>query len=106
MEKNGPAEVRIDSYVAGGLSLSVQASRETLVGTSIPNWRGWRVTIDGESTQPIPFNRAFVSFLVPEGSHRVRLRYLPDGFVAGAALTGASLAVCTLLAARRRTRRG
>lgn len=97
-ETNGPADVRIESYVAERVRLATEARAETLIGTSIPNWSGWKLTIDGKPEPLIPFNRAFVSFLVPPGRHRAELRYLPDGFVWGAALTGSSLALCVLLA--------
>ncbi len=101
-EDNGPADVRIESYVAGGLSLAIDAARDTLVGTSIPRWRGWKLTIDGKPAPTIPFNHAFLSFVAPAGRHRARLRYLPDGFLYGAALTGSSLGLCVLLAVRAR----
>ena len=102
---NGPADVRIDSYVADRLSLSIDAKRDTLVGTSIPRWRGWKLTIDGKPAPTIPFNHAFVAFVAPAGRHRAQLRYLPDGFLYGAGLTGSSLLLCAFLAARARRAR-
>ena len=99
---NGPADVRIDSYVADRLSLSIDAKRDTLVGTSIPRWRGWKLTIDGKPAPTIPFNHAFIAFVAPAGRHRAQLRYLPDGFLYGAGLTGSSLLLCAFLAARAR----
>lgn len=104
-EDNGPADVRIDSYVADRLRLTTDAASETLIGTSIPNWRGWKVKIDGEPARVLWFNRAFVSFRAPPGRHRVELRYLPDGFVYGAALTGVSAVACAVVAALARRRR-
>jgi hypothetical protein len=104
-EDNGPADVRIDSYVADRLSLSIDATRDTLIGTSIPRWRGWKLTIDGKPAPTIPFNHAFVAFVAPAGRHRARLRYLPDGFLYGAALTSSSLLLAALLAARARRAR-
>ncbi len=99
---NGPAEVRISSYAAERLLLEIDAHEETLVGTSIPAWRGWRLTIDGKRAPLVPFNRAFLSFLAPPGRHTAVLRYLPDGFLYGASLTVATLLACGALARRAR----
>jgi len=95
---NGPAEVRISSYAAERMRLEIDAREETLVGTSIPGWRGWRLTIDGKRAPLIPFNRAFLSFLAPSGRHTAVLRYLPNGFLYGAGLTAATLLACLALA--------
>ena len=97
---NGPAEVRISSYAAERMLLEVDAPEETLVGTSIPAWRGWRLSIDGKRAPLVPFNRAFLSFRVPPGRHTAVLRYLPDGFLYGAGLTVATLLACGALARR------
>ncbi len=99
---NGAAEVRIASYAADRMRLSIDARDETLVGTSIPSWRGWRLRIDGRRAPLIPFNHAFLSFRVPAGRHEAVLRYLPDGFVYGAAITGAAVVLCAVLALRSR----
>jgi hypothetical protein len=99
---NGPAEVRISSYAAERMTLEVDAREETLVGTSIPAWRGWRLTIDGKRAPLVPFNRAFLSFRVSPGRHSAALRYLPDGFLYGAGLTVATLLACGVLARRAR----
>ena len=49
----------------------------------------------------IPFNRAFLGFEVPAGRHEAVLRYLPDGFVWGAAISLASVLACAWLALRK-----
>jgi hypothetical protein len=97
---NGLAEVRISSYTAERMLLEVDAREETLMGTSIPAWRGWRLTIDGKRAPLVPFNRAFLSFVAPPGRHTAVLRYLPDGFLYGAGLTVATLLGCGVLARR------
>ena len=101
-EPNGPADVRISSYAPERMQLEIDAKTETLVGTSIPGWRGWKLTLDGRRAPLIPFNRAFLSFSVPPGRHQAVLRYLPDGFLYGAAITGATILGCLLLVAVRR----
>ncbi|MEX0879755.1 MAG: YfhO family protein [Thermoanaerobaculia bacterium] len=98
---NGPAELRVASYEPERIAIAVDAAAETFVGTSIPDWRGWKLTIDGKKAPLSFFNRAFLGFEVPAGRHEAVLRYLPDGFVYGAAVTLATLALSVSLALRR-----
>jgi hypothetical protein len=101
---NGPAEVRVTRYVAGELDLEVNAHSESIVGTSIPRWPGWKLTIDGGDAPLIGYNHAFVGFRVPPGRHAARLEYRPDGFTRGALISGATFALSLLLLALGRPR--
>jgi hypothetical protein len=102
--ENGAADVRIDSYQPQRLDVSVDARSAAIVGTSIPRWPGWKLEIDGRRAPTVPYNRAFLGFAVEPGRHRAVLRYRPDGFVAGSAISGATAAAClaAMLATRRR----
>jgi uncharacterized membrane protein YfhO len=53
----------------------------------------------------MPYNHAFLSFRAPAGRHTMVLRYLPDGFVCGAAISLTSLLVCLALVRPRRPAR-
>jgi Bacterial membrane protein YfhO len=53
-------------------------------------WKGWRAYIDGKPTRIHRANHAFLAIFVPAGTHRVRLEYLPQSFVAGRAITCAT----------------
>lgn len=98
---NGEAEVRISSYAPERLALSIEAKSEAFIGTSIPGWHGWKLALDGKRAPLISFNRAFLGFEVPAGRHEAVLRYLPDGFVWGAAISLASVLACVWLARRK-----
>ncbi|HZI67207.1 MAG TPA: YfhO family protein, partial [Thermoanaerobaculia bacterium] len=93
---NGEASVTIDSYRPQRLELSVNAASRAVVGTSIPRWPGWKLEIDGKSAPLLGYNDAFIGFEAPAGRSRAVLRYWPDGFVWGTALTLATLAGCVL----------
>jgi hypothetical protein len=56
-------------------------------------WKGWRAYIDGTPTRIHRANHAFLAIFVPAGSHRVRLEYLPQSFVAGRAITCATVLI-------------
>jgi hypothetical protein len=100
-QHNGAASIETTSYEGGRLALAVDAPAETFVGTSIPAWKGWRLSIGGRRAPLYPFNHAFLGFQVPAGRHDVVLRYLPDGFVLGASISLASVLACSWLAARK-----
>jgi hypothetical protein len=101
---NGAADVRIESYLPERLVLAVDARSKAIVGTSIPRWPGWRVEIDGRAARLFPYNHAFLGFEVPAGHSRVELRYLPTGFLAGAAISLTTALVClfAVIATRKR----
>ena len=101
---NGPASVRIDSYRPQRLELAVVAGGTAVVGTSIPRWPGWKLELNGRPGSLLAYNRAFLGFTVPKGRHRAVLKYRPDGFVAGAAISLATAVTClaVMFATRRR----
>nr|MDQ5873051.1 YfhO family protein [Acidobacteriota bacterium] len=101
---NGPADIRITRYVGGDLGLEIEARSETIVGTSIPRWPGWKLTLDGRRAPLLGYNHAFLGFRVPPGRHTAELRYRPDGFTRGAAVSGATLGLSLLLLALPRRR--
>lgn len=102
---NGEAAVEVSSYGAQRLTLAVTARAPTLVATSVTAWPGWRLKVDGRRSDLLPYNRAFLSFLVPAGRHEVELRYMPAGFVIGAAVSAAALATLFVGALLLRLRR-
>ena len=82
-----------------GYTLDADMDAAGWVVTSIPNWPGWRATLDGKHVDTAIANHAFLGVHVPEGRHRIRLEYLPRSFVLGAGITIATLALlaCVML---------
>ncbi len=100
-QHNGAASIETTAYAGGRLALAVDAPAETFVGTSIPAWKGWKLSIDGRSAPLYPFNHAFLGFQAPAGRHAIVLRYLPDGFVLGVGVSLASVLACAWLGLRK-----
>jgi len=97
--ENGEARVHIESYRPDRLALSVEAGAGgATVGTSVTRWPGWKLRIDGRRSTLATYNRAFLAFRVPPGRHAAVLRYWPDGFAAGLAVTAGTLAACAVSA--------
>jgi hypothetical protein len=96
-------EVRRTGGRPGRVELEVVAEGPALLATSIPGPAGWRVRADGARLRPLAVNGAYLGALLPAGTRRVDLRYLPPGLLPGAALAVA--AVLILIIDRRRLRR-
>ncbi len=89
----GPAEFR----------LRVSVPQKTLVASSQPAMKWWRVKINGEPVRPIRVNGAFLGFVVPPGVSDVSIKYRPLAFRVSAGL--ALAAFLALIAAARLVRR-
>jgi membrane protein YfhO len=95
--RNGAAAVTVAGYEPQRLRLAIDAAAPAVVGTSVTAWPGWKLSIDGRRAPLLSYNHAFVGFRVPAGRHEAVLRYLPDSFLAGAAISFMSLAASLLL---------
>ncbi|HSM50707.1 MAG TPA: YfhO family protein, partial [Thermoanaerobaculia bacterium] len=96
-------EVRRTGGRPGRVELEVAAEGPALLATSIPGPAGWRVTADGARLRPFAVHGAYLGALLPAGTRRVELRFLPPGLVPGSAL--ALAAALILVLDRRRLRR-
>ena len=66
-------------------------------------WKGWRAYVDGRRVKIQRANAALLGVYVPAGKHRLRLRYWPQSFVVGRAVSaGALLAIVAFAIVRRR----
>ncbi|HEY6051650.1 MAG TPA: YfhO family protein, partial [Thermoanaerobaculia bacterium] len=95
--RNGAASVSVSEYGPQRLRLAIDAAAPALVGTSMTAWPGWKLSVDGRPAPLLSYNHAFLGFRVPAGRHEARLRYLPDSFLAGAAISLTSLALAAAL---------
>ncbi len=76
------ANVKIVDYLDEKIEMDVKASGNNLMflgDTFFP--KGWDVTIDGEEGEIIRLNHGFRGVIIPEGEHKVVMKYLPASFV-------------------------
>jgi hypothetical protein len=66
---NGRAEVRMHSYRPERVAVSVDAAEPAVVGSSIPRWPGWKVSIVGRAGEVLAYNGFLVGFYVPSCHH-------------------------------------
>ena len=88
-----PAEARIVSYEPNSLTVETAADKSAVLVISESNYPGWEATIDGQPAEILYANYLLRGVIVPEGKHRVEMRY-----TAPAARRGAIISTLTLLA--------
>ena len=97
---NGPARIGVAAYGEDRMTLTIDSAAPVFIGTSVPGWKGWRLTLDGSGAPLYPFNHAFLGFQVPAGRHEARLRYWPESLVAGGAVSAATALLVVVLLLR------
>lgn len=89
--------LEVTEYTDTSISGHVSVKEDGYLYTSIPYEKGWKLYVDGKETEMEPFKEAFVGVLLEEGEHEIELKYMPEGFVPGALITGACVVVFTAL---------
>lgn len=93
LRTNGPGLIAIHRKGPRQYELDAEMKGSGWIVISQAAWEGWRAYLDGRRVKTHFANVAFLSVFVPQGSHRVRLVYLPDSFVRGRAITFATLGI-------------
>jgi Bacterial membrane protein YfhO len=94
---NGPGTVSIRNAKLGYvMQADMQAAGWIVISESA--WPGWRAYVDGRRVNTHVANHAFMAVYVPAGKHEVRMKYWPESFVIGRAITLGTLAVLMALA--------
>src|SRR5262245_6301427 len=88
-----PAEARIVNYEPNRFAIETVADKRAALVVSEMNYPGWEATIDGQPAPILPANYLLRGVIVPEGGHRVEMRY-----TAPAARRGAIISVLTMIA--------
>lgn len=82
------ADVEVTAFGANTLELVVRSDAPGLLVLPVTWDPGWRATVDGAPVPVVRGNYLQRVVPVPAGASRVELRYLPEGFVTGAAVSG------------------
>jgi hypothetical protein len=101
---NGPGSVSVTRNKSG-IDATVTMQRPGFVIISEAAWSGWRAYVDDRRVKELRANHAFLGVYVPAGTHSVHLRYLPQSFVVGRAISLATLAGIAIFGFVRRRRR-
>jgi hypothetical protein len=83
-----PGSTTILNYTPGVVRIQAEATRPALLVVAESWYPGWRATLDGQAAPILRANYLSQGVVVPAGRHVVELRYQPDSFTIGAALSG------------------
>lgn len=87
-----------DVFEDGRVEGTYNAEKQTDLVLSIPYDKGWSATIDGKEVALSPaFGGGMSQIQVPEGSHRIEMRFQSPGFTVGCAASIAALAACLVM---------
>lgn len=83
-----------DVQVKGSkVSGNIDVKKEGTLLLTVPYDEGWTILVDGERTESYRVGKALTGIHLTEGTHEIRMRYMPSGFTRGLALS----LVCVLL---------
>lgn len=85
-------EVSLKHYEAGLLVIEVETAEPRYLVVGEAPYAGWRVHVDGAPRAAIRANYLMQAIPIRPGEKQVVLRYLPQSFVTGAIVSGASWA--------------
>lgn len=88
---------QLEQVEAGGSRISgtIVADKAGTLLLTVPYDEGWTVLVDGEETETYPVGEALLGVHLEEGTHEIRMKYVPEGFWLGA---GISLVCAALFA--------
>lgn len=78
-----------DTYVKAKVTVNEQSA----LYIPTPYDGGWTVYIDGKETETFPLESGMMIVPISLGEHTVEMKYCPQGFTAGAVITGVSLVI-------------
>ena len=69
---------------------------------SVPLEAGWRIRVNGEETEAVPFGGCLVAFDLEPGEYTIEMHYVPQGREAGIAVTAAGVLLFAMVMALQR----
>lgn len=89
------AQAQIVGYEPNRLAIETVADKRAALVVSEINYPGWEATIDGQPTTIFTANYLLRAVIVPEGRHRVEMRYTAPAARRGAIISALTLLVLT-----------
>lgn len=94
----GDGEVVGVAETANDAAIEVETRGQGFLVMSVTPHKYWRIKMDGRRIAPVVTNIGYQGVVVPNGRHRVEMRYRNDLVNIGAAISGASATMLLLLA--------
>lgn len=74
------ASVEITSYADNQIEVRSKTQNDSPLVISNVNYPGWRAFIDGKETKIFDANSTFQLLIIPEGTHKIRVKFEPKSF--------------------------
>ncbi|HEX6176905.1 MAG TPA: YfhO family protein, partial [Thermoanaerobaculia bacterium] len=87
---------------ANTATVEVDAHTPALLFATVTRHKYWRATVDGEPVRPVGANIAYQAIPVPQGRHRVEMRYFNPLVVVSGLVSLATIVALAIMTLRRR----
>ena len=94
------SQLVVESYTDTSLEGYIDVQEDGIMYTSIPFDGGWRVCVDGEKAEIKSLQDSLMYIELDEGFHEIEMKFIPQGFVLGIAITGFCILIFAVLCAR------
>jgi uncharacterized membrane protein YfhO len=82
-----PVDLTVTGYREDFYEIRYSAPAGTLIRVAVPFSLGWHAAVDGHAVTIVPTDYALSGVMVPAGQHQLTLRFRPEYFLLGAALS-------------------
>jgi uncharacterized membrane protein YfhO len=97
-EKSMTVEGFTDTRILG----HIESSNDGLMVMTIPYNKGWHVKINNQKVETLAVDDCLLAFDLPAGSNSIELRFVPEKFYIGGAITLVSILILVLLFAKKK----
>ncbi len=86
-DKLADEQLEVTEFSDTEIKGKIKAEKHGIMYLSIPYERGWKVYVDGERADTLPVLNSMLGVRLDAGEHDIRLKYVPEGFDVGTALS-------------------
>jgi hypothetical protein len=94
-QKNN-SNISLNSISANSISTIASSEKPTILVLQQNNYPGWKASIDGQKTDIISINKAFMAIHLPKGKHLVKFSYQPNKIIVACYVTALGWAMLFL----------
>lgn len=93
-KKLADEQLEITSFSDTEITGDINVIKDGVMFLSIPYEKGWTVYVDGEKTETTEVLNSMLGVKLSAGQHSIKLKYIPEGFVTGVAVSCTALILC------------
>lgn len=88
---------KVVNKYSNGLFGTIDLKSKQLLFLSIPYNKGWEITVDNQTVEPLKVQGGFIGIILDAGYHEIGLKFKPDGIKLGAIVSLVSMGILALL---------